>query len=269
MKAMTKKLLTMSLVIAWLTIVARGQQPSLIDNPPVPHFQGSTVCAQCHVAPQTKSILDEVVDFVSLNEYRIWLDEDPHSRAYLAIIPEEKHFDAVRSGLIELNKAVDRATGVGNISDFQRPKWGLSNQRSQQILKKMFAENYSQSIGELFQEITQDQDRAGRRLKKEQLAEFTPRLRTTLQQCLSCHAGWDNAREEFDYEIIKYGTGVSCESCHGPSSNWLEPHSKSDWRTVDPHQKETKFGMVDVRNPVCAPSNVIPVTSATLIRAKS
>lgn len=252
---MRKIQLILLLVIACWTIIARAQQPSPFDDHAAPHYQGSTACAQCHVAPQTKSILDEVVDFVSLNEYRIWLNKDPHSRAYVSIIPEREHFDEVCIRLSELNRAVDLATGFDNSSDSQSsrfvlPKWGLSNERSQQILKKMFADDYSQSIGQLFQEITNVQMLAGKRLKEEQLVGFTPRLKATLQQCLSCHAGWQRSRTKFDGEIMKYGTGVGCESCHGPSSSWIESHVKSEWRTIDPRQKEAQFGMVDLRNPV-------------------
>ena len=264
MRRMTRILLTVAIVFACSPIVAATQDQSSFDKRALnfqmeralPHgfqYEGSTTCAQCHVAPQTKNILDAVMDFVSLNEYRTWLTEDPHSRSYLAIIPEKEHFEAVRARFLNLNRVVERATGNGDHSgpsSVALPEWGASNERSQQILKKMFAENYSQAIGDLLREITEVQSLAGKRLKYEQLAGFTPRLRETLQQCLSCHAGWDNSREVFDYEIIKYGTGISCESCHGPSSHWLELHSKSDWRTAAPHRKEVEFGMTDVRNPI-------------------
>lgn len=215
-------------------------------------LKGSLACANCHVAPQAKSILDGVEEFVMLNEYQTWLTSDPHSRAWLGIIPEEGYFETVKLRLSDLNDAVNKAGGKGdvNLINMEIPAWGESNERSRQILKKMFGSEYTNSIGQLFQEITDVHNRAGKRLKVEELKQFTPRLKSTLQQCLSCHAGWDKRQEEFDFEIVKYGTGVSCESCHGPSADWLADHSQAEWRKKDPREKESDFGLVDTRNPV-------------------
>ena len=61
-------------------------------------------------------------------------------------------------------------------------------------------------------------------------------------KCLACHALYvrneDRARE-FDIN-----DGVSCESCHGPSSLWLGPHTARDW----PHEKSVAMGMSDMKN---------------------
>jgi hypothetical protein len=38
--------------------------------------------------------------------------------------------------------------------------------------------------------------------------------------------------------------GVSCESCHGPASAWLGPHTTRDWA----HEKSVALGMRDARN---------------------
>jgi hypothetical protein len=38
--------------------------------------------------------------------------------------------------------------------------------------------------------------------------------------------------------------GVSCESCHGPSSGWLGPHTIANW----PHEKSLALGMYDTRD---------------------
>jgi len=216
-------------------------------------LKGSLACANCHVAPQAKSILDGVEEFVMLNEYKTWLSGDPHSRAWLAIIPDERYFETVKLRLSDLNSAVNKAagrSGDGSPIAMDIPAWGESNERSQKILKKMFGSEYENSIGRLFQEIADTHDREGKRLKVGRLEKFTPRLKSTLQQCLSCHAGWDKRQEDFDFEIVKYGTGVSCESCHGPSANWLADHSQSEWRKKDPREKERDFGLVDTRNPV-------------------
>jgi hypothetical protein len=67
------------------------------------------------------------------------------------------------------------------------------------------------------------------------------------RQCLSCHSGWLSTRG-----IEKpptFESGVTCESCHGPSRLWDEPHSEPAWRKVTIDEKK-KLGMTDVRDPV-------------------
>jgi hypothetical protein len=68
---------------------------------------------------------------------------------------------------------------------------------------------------------------------------------TLERQCLSCHANWQSGHEQ----PVRLEMGVSCESCHGPSSRWDLPHSEPKWRLVGPDAKAA-LGMVDVRNPV-------------------
>jgi hypothetical protein len=61
-------------------------------------------------------------------------------------------------------------------------------------------------------------------------------------KCLACHAldvpAADRART-FDL-----ADGVSCESCHGPASNWLGPHTTKGWT----HQQSIEAGMYDDRD---------------------
>jgi len=65
------------------------------------------------------------------------------------------------------------------------------------------------------------------------------------RECLSCHCNWQ-ANEEQPPPIKE--EGVSCESCHGPSRRYDQPHSEIAWRTTTVDQKKAK-GMVDVRDP--------------------
>jgi hypothetical protein len=70
---------------------------------------------------------------------------------------------------------------------------------------------------------------------------------TESRQCLSCHANW-----QWKVEADKppyFEAGVTCESCHGPSSLWERPHRDAAWRARSPREKE-QLGMVDVRNPL-------------------
>jgi hypothetical protein len=64
----------------------------------------------------------------------------------------------------------------------------------------------------------------------------------TSPKCLACHAldvpAADRGRT-FDLS-----DGVSCESCHGPASAWLGPHTTRDWT----HQQSITRGMYDTRD---------------------
>lgn len=65
------------------------------------------------------------------------------------------------------------------------------------------------------------------------------------RQCLSCHANWLKDQPK----VPNSEFGVTCESCHGPSSLWDTPHSLPAWRLLSPAEK-LKLGLVDVRQPV-------------------
>jgi hypothetical protein len=69
------------------------------------------------------------------------------------------------------------------------------------------------------------------------------------QRCLVCHAvdAPESARAR-DFDISE---GVSCESCHGPASQWLGPHIRATstqdaW--LKQHQEMVKLGLVDNQN---------------------
>ena len=61
-------------------------------------------------------------------------------------------------------------------------------------------------------------------------------------KCLACHALYVPESEQArPFDVTD---GVSCESCHGPSSEWLGPHTARDW----PHEKSVAMGMYDTKN---------------------
>jgi hypothetical protein len=66
-------------------------------------------------------------------------------------------------------------------------------------------------------------------------AEAAPR-------CLACHTL--NPAPAERSRTFDVSEGVSCESCHGPASGWLGPHTERDWT----HQKSIALGMVDTRD---------------------
>lgn len=61
-------------------------------------------------------------------------------------------------------------------------------------------------------------------------------------KCLACHAlDVPPAERARSFELSE---GVSCESCHGPASGWLGPHTERDWT----HERSLSLGMFDTRN---------------------
>ena len=62
------------------------------------------------------------------------------------------------------------------------------------------------------------------------------------QRCLVCHAlSVDKEHEARAFDVAE---GVSCESCHGPSSAWIGPHIASSAKHVD----MVKLGLIDNKN---------------------
>lgn len=71
---------------------------------------------------------------------------------------------------------------------------------------------------------------------------------TTDKQCLACHANLPPDSDIAEFKSLEFG--VTCESCHGPSSLWEGPHDDPRWRKIPAEEKEQKYGMIDVRNPI-------------------
>ena len=64
----------------------------------------------------------------------------------------------------------------------------------------------------------------------------------TAPKCLACHAL--DVPAELRARTFDLADGVSCESCHGPASNWLGPHTTKGWM----HQQSIDAGMYDDRD---------------------
>src|SRR5579872_797066 len=61
-------------------------------------------------------------------------------------------------------------------------------------------------------------------------------------KCLVCHAlDVPAASKGRDFQMTE---GVSCESCHGPASAWLGPHTLD----ATTHEQNVHNGMIDLRN---------------------
>ncbi|HEV2314703.1 MAG TPA: multiheme c-type cytochrome [Candidatus Acidoferrales bacterium] len=64
----------------------------------------------------------------------------------------------------------------------------------------------------------------------------------TAPKCLACHA--IDAAASQRGRTFDISDGVSCESCHGPASGWLGPHTTVGWT----HEQSVKLGMYDTRD---------------------
>lgn len=79
---------------------------------------------------------------------------------------------------------------------------------------------------------------------EERLAVFSGRKllkAETDARCLGCHVSpkIDNRNPQ---PIVAGPEGVGCESCHGPASKWLAPHSLASWKDLSPSRKN-ELGM--------------------------
>ncbi len=65
--------------------------------------------------------------------------------------------------------------------------------------------------------------------------------------CLSCHSSY--IKEEQQGTAYQKADGVSCDGCHGPSAQWVGPHTDKSWRLKTPDEKAA-FGLNNLRDPV-------------------
>jgi hypothetical protein len=73
--------------------------------------------------------------------------------------------------------------------------------------------------------------------------------------CIACHT---HPVEEpaVDEETAVLHAGISCETCHGAGSGYVDPHLEKSWRFLSSAEKEA-FGMHDLRNPVAKARNCL------------
>jgi hypothetical protein len=76
---------------------------------------------------------------------------------------------------------------------------------------------------------------------------------TTDARCLACHATHRGTPKGPAFDV---SNGVGCSGCHGTQADWQTMHYDSttgteiDWRSVSPAEKEAKYGLNDLRDPV-------------------
>jgi cytochrome c554/c'-like protein len=83
----------------------------------------------------------------------------------------------------------------------------------------------------------------------------------TAPRCLACHAlSVPDAERARTFDSTD---GVSCESCHGPASNWLGPHTTKGWT----HERSVAAGMRDLRDPIKRNENCLACHLGTADKA--
>jgi hypothetical protein len=67
---------------------------------------------------------------------------------------------------------------------------------------------------------------------------------TTDSRCTTCHAPVQDVPPNLRGDGLRVSEGVTCESCHGPSENWIRAHTRPDYTRAD----RTAAGMRDLEN---------------------
>jgi hypothetical protein len=74
------------------------------------------------------------------------------------------------------------------------------------------------------------------------------------EACLACHGAVIKDPKSRDPNYVVDKEGVSCSVCHGPYKEWYGAHSQygeiDRWRKLSRTDKEKKYGMTDLRDPV-------------------
>lgn len=73
--------------------------------------------------------------------------------------------------------------------------------------------------------------------------------------CVACHTH-PVSEPAVEEETKLLHAGISCETCHGPGSGYVDPHIQKSWRFLSSAEKEA-FGMHDLRNPVAKAENCL------------
>jgi hypothetical protein len=73
-------------------------------------------------------------------------------------------------------------------------------------------------------------------------------------RCLACHTT-PRPVELLAHPSPINDDGVGCESCHGPASLWLGPHTSPAWQAFSPAEQESRFGFLNTTDPSGLASN--------------
>ncbi|MBV8076090.1 MAG: hypothetical protein JO284_06825, partial [Planctomycetaceae bacterium] len=71
--------------------------------------------------------------------------------------------------------------------------------------------------------------------------------------CISCHGIIKDEGVDSSFFDDPVADGVTCVACHGAFDEWAKQHTtpnKPDWRKLTRQQKQDRFGMTDLWDPV-------------------
>lgn len=113
----------------------------------------------------------------------------------------------------------------------------LRNEHSTWITRDEHANAYADLLNARSQSIAE-------KLGGPDRAKFIPAHQD--DRCLACHVA-PIASSAIPDALTFHQDGVSCESCHGPSGDWIHEHTRYDWRDQHPDYKRSR-GMTDMRD---------------------
>lgn len=138
------------------------------------------------------------------------------------------------SGLLQAQTLPAQYTGPGSCSSSschggvqpRKETSALQNEYSTWVVQDKHARAFAGLTGDI-----------GRRMGR--MLNLDPQKSS---RCLTCHAlDVDQSQKASTFDR---NDGVGCESCHGPSSNWLGPHTTRGWN----YDKSVGLGMYDTRD---------------------
>ncbi len=132
---------------------------------------------------------------------------------------------------------------------------GCHNQdKNHPIYKPDELEHLSCKMDESATFVTQDKHTlAFKALTGRRGQEMSRLLGTDVRQieaCLNCHSVPGQGADSHFYS--RETDGVTCVACHGAHADWVEKHPRAtkEWRDLERKDKERRFGMTDLWNPV-------------------
>jgi hypothetical protein len=231
-----------------------------------PHFEykGATSCRGCHLRPTFPP------DFVLLNEATRWERDDKHFMAVRLLFGVLRDKEGrlrldpgSPAGAVGLNMLTrlkvltpeELETAVTRAEEMN-PKLQTAQDNTREARERYFRAllEASDESDKFYLEFLAAEESV-QRLEQDYLQPLLDKslASETGRGCLACHA--DLPKESFAPGVDattflreSLRDGVSCEACHGPSSEWWKDHIEKAWRTKSPSDKAA-LGLNDLRHP--------------------
>lgn len=239
------------------------------------HYIGAVKCQECHYAPGGP----RARDFVLLTEARTWKNRDKHSMAVRLlvgisrtgedgqlVIEPEKEENAVGLNMLvrlkvftpdDMQEAIARAGEMN--PELQTAQEAVRANRKKTLQAKLDnLEDPDKVTFDQIEALEKIESETEEQVKTIELAYLTPLIDKMYASpigrgCLACHADLRETGTSPNVESVSFRKdsvpdGVSCEACHGPGEKYLDPHYKSEFRSLAPSAK-IALGLNDLRHP--------------------